>query len=338
MGDGVRLPVSDYTIALIVHFNEAVMLEELVTWAEIDLDAIAHNVRAFQHHVGEVVEIIAVVKANAYGHGAVPVAQAALAAGATRLAVHRATEGVELRQAGIEAPILVMGYTPPAGADMVARWRLTPSLITAEFASALSARAGALGLAAPVHVKVDTGMNRLGLSAEEVAAGLLDGLEIITLMSHLACADEPENPMNARQRDVLAALKGKVAAQRLSLANSAGVALGAEYAFDLTRPGLSLYGGIQVDALAPHIRQIVFPEAQVVQRRAIGPGDSVGYGGTFVATRDMQMAILNIGYADGYFRGFSGCGRAFAGEAECPVNYRGDSPQKVEKEAHIPAE
>lgn len=171
----------------------------------------------------------------------------------------------------------------------------------------------------PCDVMVDSGMNRLGLGVDEVAAGLLDGLEIATLMSHLACADEPQNPRNALQRDALAVLKGKVSAQRLSLANSAGVALGADYAFDLTRPGLSLYGGIQVDALALHIAQVAFPEAQVVQRRAIGPGDSVGYGATFTAARAMELAILNIGYADGYFRGFSGTGRAFAGDAECPV-------------------
>ncbi len=121
------------------------MIEGIVTWAEIDLDAVEHNVRAFKRHVGEQVEVIAVVKANAYGHGAVPVGKAALAAGATRLAVHRAIEGVELRQAGITAPILVMGYTPPSGAAMVVAWDLTPSVTTLEFAQALSAQASANG-------------------------------------------------------------------------------------------------------------------------------------------------------------------------------------------------
>ncbi len=112
------------------------LLEGVVTWAEIELDAIAENLRAFQHHVGQAVEIIAVVKANAYGHGVVPVARVVLEAGAARLAVHRATEGVELRQAGIQAPILVMGYTPPDGARLVVDYDLTPSLITIEFAQA----------------------------------------------------------------------------------------------------------------------------------------------------------------------------------------------------------
>jgi alanine racemase len=109
-----------------------------------------------------------VVKANAYGHGAVPVAEAALKAGATRLAVHRAIEGVELRQAGIEAPVLVMGYTPPDGAGMIVDHHLTPSLMTPEFAEALSGRASASGVSVQVHVKVDTGMSRYGLMPEEV--------------------------------------------------------------------------------------------------------------------------------------------------------------------------
>ncbi len=121
------------------------MLAGIVTWAEIDLDSIQRNVQAFKRHIGQGVEVIAVVKANAYGHGAVPVARAALEAGASRLAVHRVIEAVELRQAGLDAPILVMGYTPPSGAEMAARWGLTPSLITLEFAQALSHHAQALG-------------------------------------------------------------------------------------------------------------------------------------------------------------------------------------------------
>ncbi len=121
----------------------------IVTWAEIDLEAIAFNIRAFKRHVGEKVKLIAVVKANAYGHGAIPVAEAALAAGADRLAVHRMIEGVELRKAGIQAPILIMGYTPPDGAELAAAWQLTPSLMTLEFAQALSARAIRLGLEDP---------------------------------------------------------------------------------------------------------------------------------------------------------------------------------------------
>ncbi|MGK6354836.1 alanine racemase [Sphingomonas sp. DT-207] len=166
-------------------------------------------------------------------------------------------------------------------------------------------------------VMVDTGMNRLGVSPEDVAAGLLDGLAIDTLMSHLACADE-DVPLNARQRDALAALAGRTSARRLSLANSAGIALGADYAFDLTRPGIALYGG-QQRAAHDGIRQVVTPEAQILQRRRVPAGGIVGYNGAFVATADTEVATLNIGYADGYLRCFSGKGRARAGDRELPV-------------------
>jgi alanine racemase len=161
-------------------------------------------------------------------------------------------------------------------------------------------------------VMVDTGMNRLGLSATHVAEGLLDGLAIDTLHSHLASADE-DSPLNAHQREAFIAITAKVPAKRLSLSNSAGVCLGPDYAFDLTRPGLALYGGVPRGEAAGHIRQVMSIEAQIVQRRRIGPGDTVGYNATFTADREMELAILNIGYADGYLRGFSNSGRARLG-------------------------
>jgi alanine racemase len=178
-------------------------------------------------------------------------------------------------------------------AEQVARWRPTQQ---------------------PCDVMVDTGMNRLGVSAQDVADGLLDGLNIETLMSHLACADEA-SPMNAAQLAAFCALG--VPARRRSLANSAGICLGADYAFDLTRPGLALYGGTPRSEASGHIAQVAFPEAQVVQVRRVFSGDSVGYGATFVTARDTDVAVLNIGYADGYLRGFSG--RGSCGDGRFPV-------------------
>ncbi|RYE04558.1 MAG: alanine racemase [Sphingomonadales bacterium] len=174
-------------------------------------------------------------------------------------------------------------------------------------------RAGGGG--APCDVMIDTGMNRLGIAPSD--AGSLEGLAIDTLMSHLACADE-DVAMNARQRDAFAALRGQTTAIRMSLANSAGIALGAAYAFDLTRPGIALYGGRQRSTHAG-IAQVVTPEAQIIQRRHVPAGGVVGYNATFTAPRDMEIAILNIGYADGYLRCFSGRGLARAGGAELPV-------------------
>jgi alanine racemase len=158
---------------------------------------------------------------------------------------------------------------------------------------------------------IDTGMNRLGLSVQDVQDGVLDGLVISTLMSHLASADE-DGPQNERQRAAFAALAGKTGARRMSLANSAGIVLGTDYAFDLTRPGLALYGGVPRPG-ADAIRQVAFPEAQILQRRRVMAGDTVGYNATFTASEPMDLAILNIGYADGYLRGFSARGSAAGG-------------------------
>ncbi|HEX6374723.1 MAG TPA: alanine racemase [Allosphingosinicella sp.] len=165
------------------------------------------------------------------------------------------------------------------------------------------------GRGRPCDVMVDTGINRLGLSPAEAAGGLLDGLEIDILMSHLACADE-DVAMNARQRAAFAEVAARVSARRRSLANSAGICLGPDYAFDLTRPGLALYGGVPRREAAGHISQVVRVEAQIVQRRRVEAGGSVGYNATWTADAPAELAILNLGYADGYLRGFSGNGRA----------------------------
>ena len=170
----------------------------------------------------------------------------------------------------------------------------------------------------PCDVMIDTGINRLGLSASDVKSGLLDGLQIETLMSHLACADE-DVPMNAAQRQAFSEMAARVKAKRRSLANSAGICLGRDYAFDLTRPGLALYGGVPRREAEGHIRQVARVEAQIVQRRRIEAGDSVGYNATFTADRPHELAIVNIGYGDGYLRGFSGTGRALIGDGFAPV-------------------
>jgi alanine racemase len=163
---------------------------------------------------------------------------------------------------------------------------------------------------------IDTGINRLGLRPTEIA--ILDGLAIDTLHSHLACADE-DSPLNAMQLDRFRVVASAVPAKRYSFANSAGICLGRDYSFDLVRPGLSLYGGVPRREAEGHIRQIARVEAQIVQRRTIPEGETCGYGATFTAKVDTEAAILNIGYADGYLRGFSSRGSAFAGEYALPV-------------------
>jgi alanine racemase len=163
---------------------------------------------------------------------------------------------------------------------------------------------------------VDTGINRLGLRPSDI--GVLEGLSIDTLHSHLACADE-DSPLNSMQLERFRAVASAVTARRRAFANSAAICLGKEYSFDLVRPGLSLYGGIPRPEGEENIHQVVRIEAQIVQRRTIPAGETCGYGATFTARESTEAAILNIGYADGYLRGFSSRGSAFAGEFSLPV-------------------
>jgi alanine racemase len=168
------------------------------------------------------------------------------------------------------------------------------------------------------HVMLDTGINRLGIGPEQITPGLFDGLDIDILMSHLASADA-DDPQNTRQLSHFASLAGNIAAKRRSLANSAGILLGPDYHFDLTRPGLALYGGVARPEMAGGIASVVRPSSRILQTRRLSPGDTIGYNATFTCTVPMKVATVSIGYADGYLRGFSGKGHAVADGTLLPV-------------------
>ncbi len=252
----------------------------------------------------------AAVKADGYGLGAPRVVAVLAEAGCRDFFVATWAEAAALAGTGVPVAVLhgagvddmvlaLSGIARPvlSSAAQIARWR--------------SAGGGLC------DVMVDTGMNRLGIAVDEVRAGLLEGLSIDTLMSHLACADE-DSAMNERQRAAFAALAGATSARRMSLANSAGIGLGRAFAFDLTRPGLALYGGVPRPELRA-MRQVAYPEAQIVQRRRVRAGDTIGYNATYTARADTEVAIIHIGYADGYLRGFSNMGTARVGGAALPV-------------------
>ncbi|MGP1282052.1 MAG: alanine racemase [Parasphingopyxis sp.] len=279
----------------------------------LDGAALADNWRALDRLSGTAA-CGAAVKANGYGLGARDVTARLIAAGCRDLYVATWAEAAEIADLCTGRSLSVFHGVRREDMAVAIDSRARPCLNSA--AQIMRWREAGGGAC---DVMVDTGMNRLGVSVREVRDGLLDGLRIDTLMSHLACADEPGDPKNDDQHAALASLSDYTDAMRTSLANSAGIVLGKKYHFDLTRPGISLYGGVQVDALVPHIRQVAFPEAQVIQRRTIGPGDTVGYNATFTAAREMELAILHIGYADGYLRGFSGTGGARFGDAACPL-------------------
>ncbi len=246
----------------------------------------------------------AAVKADGYGLGAREVVARLSAAGCRDFFV--ATWGEALALGDHAGSVAVLHGVRDEDMALAALPRARPVLSTPE--QVRRWRDAGRGVC---DVMVDTGMNRLGVSSADIAAGLLDGLEIDVLMSHLACADE-DHPMNERQRTAFAALAGRTAARRMSLANSAGIGLGDSYAFDLTRPGLALYGGVPRAELADIIRPVVGIEAQILQRRRVAAGETVGYNATWTAAVETEVAIINLGYADGYWRGFSGTGQARA--------------------------
>lgn len=272
----------------------------------IDTAALAANWRALARASGTAA-CGAAVKADGYGTGAVEAAGALARAGCREFFV----------ASWAEAAVLVV----PAGC----RVAVLHGVQDGEMATALASQAvpvlctpaqvAAWRDAAPgrvCDVMVDTGMNRLGLAAGDL--GLLDGLAVDTLHSHLACADRPAHPMNPRQLAAFRAVVAAVPHARASLANSAAIMLGPDYAFDLTRPGIGLYGG-GIPGVAP----VVGIEARVVQVRDVPAGQPVGYGGTWSAVRPARIAVLNLGYADGYPRALSNAGVFFADGIECPV-------------------
>lgn len=170
----------------------------------------------------------------------------------------------------------------------------------------------------PCDVMIDTGMNRLGLSLDDLDLALFDGLEIETLMSHLVSAED-DHHLNDIQLNLFESARRSIKAKRYSLANSAGICRGEAFAFDLTRPGLALYGGTPTPETELFIQAVVTPEAEILQRRTVRGGDSVGYGAAFIADRTMETATINIGYADGYARIFSGSGAAMKDGARLAV-------------------
>ncbi|ARS25847.1 alanine racemase [Sphingomonas sp. KC8] len=282
---------------------------------DIDADALVANWRWFAGASSRAA-CGAAIKADAYGLGARAVMRRLADAGCRDFFVATWGEAAALGAYPDDLSLSVLhGLREddlPAALAGTARPVLNSPAMVARWKAAAGGRA--------CDVMVDTGMNRLGLSPEEARSGLLDGLQIDTLLSHLACADEPGHPLNEQQLFTFRSIKAAVPARRYSLANSAGICLGQRYAFGLTRPGLGLYGGIPAPGAEGHVRRVVRPHAQVIQVRIVAQGATIGYGAAFTAPVAMRVAILNIGYADGYLRAFGdGRGHAIAGGVACPL-------------------
>ncbi|MDA8216012.1 MAG: alanine racemase [Dehalococcoidales bacterium] len=289
-------------------------------WAEIDLGAIEGNVAALLGRLPATCGLMAVVKANAYGHGAVQAARAALAGGASSLAVNVADEGVQLRRAGVGASILVLGYIPPWEADKVVFHSLTPTVNTYQLALALAASSHWHGVRTGVHVKVDTGLSRYGLPPEEVL-GFVRGLTAMPnlgfegLWTHLATADETDKSFANQQMEAYQHCLHQLEAAGLAprhrhVANSAGIIDLPGSHLDLVRSGIAIYG-LYPSAEVDHSVRLIPAMALkgvVARVRRLPAGSSVGYGRTYIAERDVTVALVPAGYGDGLRRSLSNLG------------------------------
>ncbi|NRP71115.1 Alanine racemase, biosynthetic [Ensifer psoraleae] len=277
----------------------------------IDLTALADNWRAMNERSGKA-RAAAVLKANAYGLGIEQAAPALYAAGARDFFVASAEEGVELRPLVPDGRIYILAGMWPGNEELFFDNDLVPIINSEEqlavFMAALSEHGDH-----PCVLHVDTGMNRLGLSVEEAVALANDparpaSFSPVLIMSHLACGDDPKHPMNLYQldrfREVATAFEGIPA----SLANSGGVFLGKDYHFDLTRPGIAVYGGEAVNGAVNPMKAVVTAEARIIQVRTVPSGATASYGASARFTRDSRIATVAIGYADGYHRSVSGGG------------------------------
>jgi alanine racemase len=278
----------------------------------IDLAAIAENWRLLAARAAPGA-VAGVVKANAYGLGADKVAPALRAAGCRHFFVAHLAEGIALRETLGSGPVIAVlnGFAPGADSDAA----LVPVLNSLGDVLAHAAAGRSAGQARRALLHLDTGMARLGLDAVEQARlvadhSLLAGLDLLYIMTHLACADEPDHPLNAEQATRFDCACAALPRLPRSFANSSGLFLGADYASDLARPGCALYGINPTPGLPNPLRQVLRLEAPVLQIREIPAGASVGYGASFMAARPSRIATIAVGYADGYLRSLSGQGGA----------------------------
>jgi alanine racemase len=294
----------------------------------IDLGALQYNYRTLAKKAGKAA-CGAAIKGNAYGLGLPPVSQALWDAGCRNFFVARPKEGEELRALLPDATIYVLDGLFPGQAEFYAIHRLRPALISVEEAREWIAFGTQFGQPLPCALHVDTGINRMGLSLSDFHALLADhslfkNLNICLLMSHLACADNPAHPLNARQQQRFVEVRAKLPGVPASLSNSSGIYLGKSFNHDLVRPGVALYGGNPIAPKKNPMKPVVHLEGTIMQVRNVTKGETVGYSATWKAPRDSRIAILGAGYKDGVPRMLSstakgGPAQVWVGGKRCPV-------------------
>jgi alanine racemase len=304
-----------------------------VAWTEIDLKSIAHNIRELRRLLKPETRLMAVVKANAYGHGALEVSRVALANGADWLGVAVLDEAVVLRNFGVNAPILILGYTPEEQAEAVVEADIRQTVFSYSLAKALSEAALKIGRPARIHLKIDTGMARIGFRTGEdsireiLRIRDLPGLEIEGIFSHLATADAPDKEYTleqlARFTEVLDELKqGGVVSRYRHVANSAAIIDLPETHLDMVRAGIAIYG-IYPSLAVNHEKIFLHPamslKAQITQVKEVSAGTGISYGRTYISSGLTRIASLALGYADGYPRILSNKGEVLVKGKRAPI-------------------
>lgn len=297
---------------------------DLALWAEIDLSAVRFNVRRLKALLSPETALLAVVKADGYGHGDVEVSRAAVAGGADWLGVARVEEGARLRRGGIDRPILLLAEPLGSEAERAIDMDLVSAVYTDEIARRLSEAAVRLGRVAGVHVKVDTGMHRYGVLPHELASFVdrvsdLPNLELRGIWSHLAVSEESENPFTKRQLerflDSVSSLGSRARGLMRHLCNSAGIFTLPEGHLEMVRAGVAVYGIAPSPQLQDRVelRPAISVHARVSQVRRLPPGEPVSYGLHYTTTGETTLATAPCGYADGIPRALSGKGEALVG-------------------------
>ena len=309
------------------------------TWAEIDLDALAHNYRQARKRTGPNVKYLGVVKADAYGHGALQVAKKLEELGTDYLAVSSLDEARELRHGGVNAPILILGHTPPEMVPQLIAYGITQAVSAKAKAEEYSAAAAACGGTLKVHIKVDTGMSRLGFlvrdghfdgGVEAIAASCaLPHLEAEGIFTHCSVSDADDAPSEDYTRrqfavfqHVISALeaRGRTFAIR-HCANSGALARYPEMYLDMVRPGIALYG-VGDDAERLGLRPVMSLKSSISTIKVFDPDTDISYGRTFHTTEKTRVGVLPIGYADGFFRGLSNRMSVITAQGPAPVRGR----------------
>ncbi len=289
------------------------------TWAEVDLGAIKNNIKNIKACVGDKTKVLAVVKADAYGHGAIAVAETLLKNGADCLGVAFIDEAEQIRNAGIICAILLLSYTAGADVDRVVEMNITPTVFHFKSAKMFSEAAKKAGKTLKIHIKTDTGMNRVGFAANDesvneiVEISRLENIEIEGIFTHFSCADEAIQDYTHAQAEKFLKFVNTLKEKGVNIpikhaCNSAGIVQFPEYHFDMVRAGIITYGmppSDDVDISLLNLKPALTLKSTVSRVFEIPAGEKISYGGTYVADKPMKAAVVSIGYADGYLRALS---------------------------------